>query len=507
MKHSILLICLLGFLISCGNKSKTSEPPKSDDEIVVVNPPAGTVFVRQNIYDLAPDDPIVTGYQKAIKHMQSLPETDPTSWAYQSAIHGTNASGNQPGWNQCQHGSFFFISWHRMYLYYFERIIRKYSENPNWALPYWNYSTPNTRSIPAVFRDNTGDNPLYIPQRNASMNAGAELSSFTVSLACLEKIPFTGTPASLESFGGQTVPEPQHFFTGTGALENVPHNQVHVAIGGWMLNPNTAAQDPIFWLHHSNIDRLMNVWLNMDAGRQWTNNQTWLNNSFPFFDENGNEVTLTGAQILNSITQLNYRYDNDPVEMPTPSLAAADGSRETKSVMDGGEQDGKKILAQSADAETKFTHQPLSITLDMGDANSALLRKSTMEDPEDATGTYLTIEGLKFDKMPNQSIGIFINLPEGQEPDYNSVHFVDLITFFGIGHHVHHNEDGVNLTYKIDDNLAALSQAGIDISTVKVTFDLTNGVEKLEGFTEEPTNTTLDPEGSPRFRKVTIQVY
>ena len=73
-------------------------------------------------------------------------------------------------------------------------------------------------------------------------------------------------------FGGGKV-GPQHFgnFANTGALEQTPHNDIHVALvganpvgqcqGGFMIDPNCAALDPIFWLHHANIDRLWNVWL------------------------------------------------------------------------------------------------------------------------------------------------------------------------------------------------------------------------------------------------------
>jgi hypothetical protein len=43
------------------------------------------------------------------------------------------------------------------------------------------------------------------------------------------------------------------------ALENGPHNAVHNAIGGDM---NTAASptDPLFFMHHANVDRLWYQW-------------------------------------------------------------------------------------------------------------------------------------------------------------------------------------------------------------------------------------------------------
>jgi len=40
-------------------------------------------------------------------------------------MHGTDATPAKTLWNSCQHGSYYFLSWHRMYLYYFERILAK----------------------------------------------------------------------------------------------------------------------------------------------------------------------------------------------------------------------------------------------------------------------------------------------------------------------------------------------------------------------------------------------
>src|SRR5262249_7496349 len=47
-------------------------------------------------------------------------------------------------WGKCQHGSNDFLAWHRMYLFFFERIVRKLSGDPSFALPYWNYFRDDT---------------------------------------------------------------------------------------------------------------------------------------------------------------------------------------------------------------------------------------------------------------------------------------------------------------------------------------------------------------------------
>ena len=67
------------------------------------------------------------------------------------------------------------FSWHRAYLTYFERLIRKtiidLGGPDNWALPYWNYSdasNPSVRFLPPAFvqphRPDGSANPLFVPR-------------------------------------------------------------------------------------------------------------------------------------------------------------------------------------------------------------------------------------------------------------------------------------------------------------------------------------------------------
>lgn len=85
------------------------------------------------------------------------------------------------------------------------------------------------------------------------------------------------TPTILQALGAPdfiTFGSPKTMFhsglTGFGILEGSPHNLVHNCVGG-VYNSNPADQqgfmqsnlspvDPLFFLHHSNIDRLWDVW-------------------------------------------------------------------------------------------------------------------------------------------------------------------------------------------------------------------------------------------------------
>src|SRR3954449_7430958 len=117
-------------------------------EIIRINWCYGQPRLRQNIYTLYnnnPNHPTIVAYRNAVALMKTRPASDPTSWLYQANIHGTNTpSGSWPAgapWSTCNHG-YHFLSWHRMYLYFFERIVRAASGDPNFALPYWDYGGP-----------------------------------------------------------------------------------------------------------------------------------------------------------------------------------------------------------------------------------------------------------------------------------------------------------------------------------------------------------------------------
>jgi tyrosinase len=158
------------------------------------------------------------------------------------------------------------------------------------------------------------------------MNRGGRLpATVTSSTAATGTIPFAGAMPS--GFGGARS-QPAHFlnFGSVGALESTPHNVVHGVLGGgvdgpacrtrWMGKPQCAALDPIFWLHHAQIDRLWNRWLSLGGGRAHPSDADWQSGRFTFHDETGTQVTRLVSDVLNSETQLRYRYDDQPSFTP-----------------------------------------------------------------------------------------------------------------------------------------------------------------------------------------------
>jgi tyrosinase len=134
-----------------------------------------------------------------------------------------------------------------------------------------------------------------------------------IDLSAMNDHGFTSAPGGLGFGGGVTVFA--QFGGRTGALESNPHNSVHVMIGGpsgFMSDPLLAGLDPIFWLHHCNIDRLWAAWLTRPENVQ-ESSQAWLKGPSPrrfeMPDPSGNVFVFTPEQVLPG-GPLEPAYDN-----------------------------------------------------------------------------------------------------------------------------------------------------------------------------------------------------
>jgi hypothetical protein len=114
---------------------------------------------------------------------------------------------------------------------------------------------------------------------------------------------------------------PESGFMGFSPSLESPHGSVHVLVGGNMGWVPTAARDPVFWLHHGNIDRLWDVWLSL-GGRANPSNTPFLDKTYSFADERGDVVTVKVRDIISSV-QLGYCYDNVPYPLPSAARAFA----------------------------------------------------------------------------------------------------------------------------------------------------------------------------------------
>ncbi|MBW4596368.1 MAG: tyrosinase family protein [Brasilonema angustatum HA4187-MV1] len=392
---------------------------------------------RRNIYKiLESGGSEIAAYRKGVEVMKARSnanQNDPTGWIFQANMHGTslrNPTFNQ-FWNQCQHGSFFFLSWHRMYIYFFERIVRAASGDSNFSLPYWNYSERNQSVLPEPFRiPADSSNTLYVSQRRNQINQGQPLPANSVEYrTALSYVNFFSDIGSLApSFGGGVVPGPMQFANPNvrGQLENQPHNVIHTVIGGagWMSDPLLAARDPIFWLHHSNIDRLWEQWLNQGQGRSNpVNNSTWINTKFVFFNENGQKQEMSGKDILDTASQLNYIYDDKPMTPPPPPPTVSFvAPRSTQPEFLGSTPEGKVIQLTTNAAE--FSISPVAQRA----AFTAL--------PVENQRVMLVFEGIEYEKPPGVNYEVYLNLPDDNSAPKQE-NYVGTIGLFAMEPHNH----------------------------------------------------------------------
>lgn len=318
-------------------------------------------FTRKNVWELGGTwaDPILW-YARGVKAMKARALNDRSSWRFFGAMHGFDSqlwrqlgylsstdempSQSDQGtyWMQCQHGSWYFLPWHRGYLMAVEAQIRAAIATlpgapTDWALPYWNYFKPSQNGLPPAFASNTwpdgGDNPLFVTQRYGDGSGTISVEMDQVNQRALVDQHFVGPgTGGSQGFGGINTGF-SHSGQHHGGVETQPHDMVHGLVGGGdeqkiglMSDPDTAGLDPIFWLHHANIDRLWEVWRREPTSQGNPTQTNWLKGppavggrAFVMPMPGGQSWTYTPND-MTDLTKLGYGYDDVSAPASTPQL-------------------------------------------------------------------------------------------------------------------------------------------------------------------------------------------
>lgn len=238
-----------------------------------------TVRVRPS-WDTFCQGPLFEPFVNAIGSMRAnRGTTDPSNWGYWVDVH----------LNFCPHRTDYFLAWHRGFIYRFEENLRAISGIPEMVLPYWNYYA--RPQIPAEFLDTAS--PLWRKDRT-----GQDVTD------ALSLDPFADTVTHFKR--GSDNP----FET---AVETAPHNPVHNLIGGVMADIHMSPRDPLFWVHHANIDRLWLAWFEAGNGRQMPKAyKSYWDQSLQYGDA---VEAVPALWTRNPSRYLLYTYDD--VSMPT----------------------------------------------------------------------------------------------------------------------------------------------------------------------------------------------
>ncbi len=238
------------------------------------------------------------------------------------------------------------------------------------------------------------------------------------------------------SFGGQWVPRLVHLGQPHGALERQVHDAVHGLIGGstgLMVRPETAAQDPIFWLHHANIDRLWERWLQLGGGRaNPVNFSPWMNQCFTFFNERRQQERMCVRDVLNTTAaSLNYRYDDDPSLAENGNEVQLSRKSAVKTVKQLNRKHNNNLSSQRTFGDTQLqvamsvdnqeevivlSDAPLTLTVPfqkLGD--KPLTNQSRLA---------LNLEEIEYNPSNVIPYQIYINLPEGATANPESPYYL-----------------------------------------------------------------------------------
>lgn len=199
---------------------------------------------RKNIDCLTSDE--LHDLREALAGMYALPAGSSRSFATLASFHGG------PPTAYCRHGAPGFFTWHRAYLLAFEDALR--TIRCNVALPYWDWSSGPSTGVPDACRFptyvNRSGNVIPNPLHSGPRPGGGQ----TTRRANIDVTAFDDLATSAQSALSAAT-----FSSFQSQIDGV-HGSVHVRVGGDMGSVGSAGYDPIFYLHHANVDRLWAQW-------------------------------------------------------------------------------------------------------------------------------------------------------------------------------------------------------------------------------------------------------
>jgi tyrosinase len=425
---------------------------------------AANPIVRRDVMDMAENDSFFSDYAKAVQNMHIL--ADSRNWLSQAKIHA----------DHCHHNDVEFLHWHRHYIRFFEKICAALCENPNFTLPYWNWSK-NSGLIPAPFFDRPELNVEH--WNDPGQYDGAAWGPVdTVGRRGLDKShglisdPIRGGPFTLAAVNGlKTLPTIDDFWP---ALMGNPHNTAHRLVGatrtgkGGHMGDGLSPLDPIFWLHHCMVDRVWAEWqrsghVTSDPGADY---------SGQFFEADGSsaKATSTGAM---DIANLNYTYDIFQTAQPTLGAASALSRFSTEQIEDllrAGPTSTIGSAGNTADSranfETAINVQVPSLATHAAEMRT-LARNGLTLSNQRVLARLSDVEG---PQTPDLLVNVFINCPYlSPGTPFSDPHYAGTFSFFG-GTKTMERMPGMNSQTYVVDITGPVRETGFAAENIKVQF-------------------------------------
>lgn len=394
-------------------------------------------------------------YRTGVQRMQAMPAWNPRSWLYHANMHDIHPShattaaqdqifdpsqasnpaeqqailaaralalgeNGQPRlWGGCKHNDPHFLSWHRWFLYYFERVVESHIKDvlgmQTFALPYWDYtstSTPDARILPPEFRvpalaDGT-PNALWYRFRSPCVSR----------ISNPEALDGADVDILLAFIQRNTLADANNPLAFSPLFEGTPHGTVHVALGNTvdgdagMSRVPYAARDPIFWLHHANLDRIWEEWRRTPVFGQPAIDPTgdWLMEKFSFADADGKLAPPASAGDTLKLDTFNYTYPGlPPAPAPSPAPPAAPAAAPVASA-----PAPRAIAATAPNSGGKLSVSSTSVRVRSAPTAAAAAPMAAIAG---SGRVFLQIEGIEVENDPGTNFDVFVRpVPGGGQP-------------------------------------------------------------------------------------------
>ncbi|MFH6994433.1 tyrosinase family protein [Flavobacterium sp. FlaQc-48] len=432
-------------------------------------------YIRHNV-NTAEGQADLQAMNVAFKKMREMGCENGLSWYYQGAIHNipTEINGKNElcakyqsskdklwAWADCTHNgtqnaSLNFLLWHRLYTWHLEKIVRELSGKKDFALPYWNYGSVKTDDNIMAQGTRDKSSSLYEAARYNILNAGKPILSSQVEAIQLALDELRTNPRFAGDYGfSKKLEGSPHGFMhnliggGYASPKETYYNQIYQRnMSGLMANVNSAGFDPIFWLHHSMVDRIWESWDASVYGKRPSLEELKANPwPYEFIAPNGQRITYTMEEVYKIVFNLDYKYDNLLYGSKTPVLAANELKAKTEISL----QDTKeKIIWEQKIGKTlggtPFAHK---VTSKLAQSTNKVFTS------EQNSVIVLNLDVVVY-KEPEDYYTVYLHYP-GKKDQY-----VGVMTFFGVAHdhgmEENHalSETGIklNFSYYISDDLS-----------------------------------------------------
>ncbi|RKO97252.1 hypothetical protein CXG81DRAFT_744, partial [Caulochytrium protostelioides] len=237
-----------------------------------------TPLVRREWRELSLDER--KEYVDTINAMKKAPTSDSTLGSKNRYEDFVRVHAQYTRW---AHNNPMFLIWHRWFIHSFEQALK--AINPKVVLPFWDWALDSQHPAASPIFDATSGFGGNGVGDTGCIGSGPFANWWTESPAsfaphCVRRV-FNGNTTITGIYSPEAmypmVADSSNFYTFASSFEQSAHASVHNGINGDNFDLPTAPNDPLFFLHHANVDRYYYLWQLQHPTQALQYNGYWTN--------------------------------------------------------------------------------------------------------------------------------------------------------------------------------------------------------------------------------------